>query len=76
VKMLVDEVKLESEEQARRLEQVAKALAEIDCVTQTTAAKAEQSASAGEELRKQSETLRAAVSRLGSMVHAGSADRP
>ncbi len=52
LKMLVDEVKLGSEEHARRLEQVAKALAEIDSVTQTTAANAEQSASAGEELRK------------------------
>lgn len=42
----LDEVKVGSEEQTRGIEQVAKAITQMEKVTQTTAANAEQSASA------------------------------
>jgi len=44
-------------------------------VTQTTAANAEESASASEELSAQSDTLRAIVARLSGMVGGGSEAR-
>jgi len=55
VKILVDEVNLGSQEQARGIEQISKAVAQMDQVTQTTAANAEESASASEELSAQAE---------------------
>lgn len=57
VKTLVDEVELGSQEQARGIEQVAKAIAQMEQVTQSAAAHAEESASAGEQLSAQAETL-------------------
>jgi methyl-accepting chemotaxis protein len=71
VNTLVDDVKLGSEEQARGIEHVAKAIVQMKKVTQTTLANAEGSASASEELRGQSETLRDIVVRLESMVDGG-----
>jgi methyl-accepting chemotaxis protein/methyl-accepting chemotaxis protein-1 (serine sensor receptor) len=50
---------------------VAKAITQMEKVTQTTAANAEQSASASEQLSAQSDTLRAIVARLNSMVGGG-----
>src|SRR5262249_23710804 len=58
VKTLVDEVNLSSQEQARGIEQVGKAIIQMEQVTQKTAANAEESASAAEELTAQSETLK------------------
>lgn len=58
-------------EQIRGIEQVAKAIVQMEKVTQTTAANAEESASASQELSAQSDTLRAIVSRLQSMVGGG-----
>jgi methyl-accepting chemotaxis protein len=68
VKTLVDEVELGSQEQARGIEQVAKAIAQLEQVTQATAAHAEESASAGEQLNAQAETLRTLVGELNDMV--------
>jgi methyl-accepting chemotaxis protein len=70
-KTLVDEVKLGSEEQARGIEQVAKAIIQMEMVTQSTAASAEESASASEELSAQSKSLRDILARLESMVDGG-----
>ena len=53
VKTLVDEVNLGSQEQARGIEQIAKAIGQMEQVTQKNAANAQQSASAGEELSAQ-----------------------
>src|SRR5574340_857404 len=58
VKTLVDEVKLGSGAQALRIEEVAKAINHMERLTQTTAAEAEENASAGQQLSAQSETLR------------------
>ena len=71
VKTLVDEVNLGSQEQARGLDQIGKAITQMEQVTQRTAASAEESASAAEELNAQSENLKAVVERLQAMVGGG-----
>ncbi len=72
VKTLVDEVNQGSLEQARGLEQIGKAIAQMQQVTQQTAANAEESASAAVELNAQSNTLKDIMERLTDLVgHAG-----
>ncbi|MGA2740807.1 MAG: methyl-accepting chemotaxis protein [Bryobacteraceae bacterium] len=73
VKTLVDEVNLGGQEQTTGIEQIGKALAQMEQVTQQTAANAEESASAAEELNAQSETLKDIVERLTAMVGGGHA---
>jgi len=68
VKTLVDEVNLGSLEQSRGIEQISKALGQMDQVTQTTAASAEQSASASQELSAQAEALHHIVKTLRTLV--------
>ena len=68
VKTLVDEVNVGSQEQARGIDQISKAVAQMDQVTQGTAASAEQSASASEELSAQAQALNQIVSELGALV--------
>ena len=72
VKTLVDEVDASSREQAQGIEQISKTVAEMDQLTQRTAANAEQGASASEQLNAQSKSLMAVVARLRGMVSAGS----
>lgn len=71
IKMLVDEVSLSSQEQARGIDQIGKAITQMEQVTQRNAASAEESAAAAEELNAQSETMRGVVDRLTSMVGGG-----
>jgi methyl-accepting chemotaxis protein len=68
VKTLVDEVNMGSQEQARGIDQISKAIAQMDQVTQGTAASAEESASASEELSAQAQALNQIVAGLGAMV--------
>jgi len=68
VKTLVDEVHLGSQEQARGIDQISTAVAQMDQVTQTTAANAEEGASASEQLNAQAESLRAIVHDLRILV--------
>jgi methyl-accepting chemotaxis protein/methyl-accepting chemotaxis protein-1 (serine sensor receptor) len=75
VKTLVDEVNLGSQEQARGIEQIGNAIAQMEQVTQKTAANAEETAAAAEELTAQSETLKDAVENLSSMVGGGESTR-
>jgi len=75
VKTLVDEVNLGSQEQARGIEQIGKAITQMEQVTQKTAANAEESAAAAEELNAQSETLKDIVERLTAMVGGGEASK-
>lgn len=73
VKTLVDEVHLGSQEQSRGIEQIGKAIVQMEQVTQKAAASAEESASAAEELTAQSAGLKDIVGRLNAMVgNAGS----
>jgi methyl-accepting chemotaxis protein len=68
VKTLVDEVNTGSQEQARGIDQISKAIAQMDQVTQGTAASAEESASASEELSAQAQALNHIVAELGTLV--------
>lgn len=68
VAQIVDEIKVGSEEQARGIEQVSRAVIQMQSVTQTNAASAEQSAAASEELNAQAEALRGVVDRLTAMI--------
>ncbi len=68
VKTLVDEVEASSKEQAQGIEQISRAVAQMDEVTQRNAANAEESASAGEELNAQSQSLMSVVGQLRDMV--------
>jgi methyl-accepting chemotaxis protein/methyl-accepting chemotaxis protein-1 (serine sensor receptor) len=71
VKSLVDEVNMGSQEQARGMEQIARAVMQMEQVTQRTAASAEESASAGTDLNNHANALRALVHEMREMVGAG-----
>ena len=58
VKGLVDEVSVASRQQAQGIDQVSQAIAQMEKVTQTTAATAEESAAASEELNAQAKARR------------------
>ena len=68
VKRLVDEVCVSSGEQARGVEHIAKALSEIEHITQQAAAAAQQSASASASMTTQSEAMDAVTTQLVAMV--------
>ncbi|HWB86889.1 MAG TPA: methyl-accepting chemotaxis protein [Bryobacteraceae bacterium] len=70
VKSLVDEVNLGSQEQARGMEQISRAILEMERVTQRNAAGAEESASAGTELSSHAAGLRSLVHEMREMVGA------
>jgi hypothetical protein len=65
---LVAEVASASDEQARGIEQVNTAVAQMDQVTQSNAANAEESASASEELSAQAHDLTDVVEALAAIV--------
>lgn len=72
---LVAEIAVASQEQAQGIDQINRAIAEMDKVTQSTAASAEESASAAEEMNAQAEQMKAYVQELvtvigGSIDHA------
>ncbi len=71
VRTLVDEVNLGSQEQTRGIEQVTKAINQIEQVTLKNAASAEEGASAAEELTAQSATLKDIVQGLTAMIAGG-----
>jgi methyl-accepting chemotaxis protein len=68
VKGLVDEVNLGSQEQARGMDQISRAVLQMEKVTQRTAAGAEQSAAAGGQLDGHAVDLRALVHEMREMV--------
>jgi len=68
VAKLVEEVRQGSGEQARGIEQMVKAISQMIQVTQSTAANAEQGASASEELSAQAETLGQVVQDLERLI--------
>jgi len=67
-KTLVDEAAATGREQARGIEQVGKAMAQIDEAIRRTAANSEENAAASEELSTQSEALRNVVDTLTQLV--------
>jgi methyl-accepting chemotaxis protein/methyl-accepting chemotaxis protein-1 (serine sensor receptor) len=68
VKVLVDEVSLGNREQTGGVEQVSKAVLQLEQVTQSTAASAEQSASASQQMLSESKALSDLVGRLYTLV--------
>jgi methyl-accepting chemotaxis protein len=65
---LVGEIAAASSEQAQGIEQVNKAVSEMDRVVQKNAASAEESASAAEEMNAQAETMKGFVGELMTLV--------
>jgi methyl-accepting chemotaxis protein/methyl-accepting chemotaxis protein-1 (serine sensor receptor) len=68
VKTLVDQVNLGSQQQARGIEEIGRAITQMDRTTRKTAANAGESAAAAGDLNAQSETLKNIVDRLAAMV--------
>ena len=68
VKGIVEEVRESSQQQTQGIDQVSHAIAQMERVTQTTAATAEESAAASEELNAQAEGSMGVVARLESLV--------
>ncbi len=71
IQVLVEELNQSSQEQARGIEQIAKAVTEMERVTQNSAASAEEGAAAAEQLNSQSAVLREIVGRLTALVEGG-----
>jgi methyl-accepting chemotaxis protein len=65
---LVSEITAASQEQAQGIEQVNKAVAEMDKVVQQNAANAEESASSSEEMHAQTDQMKKIVSDLAALV--------
>jgi methyl-accepting chemotaxis protein/methyl-accepting chemotaxis protein-1 (serine sensor receptor) len=70
VKSLVDEMSAGSSQQGQGMEQIARAIAQMEQVTQQTAANAEQGAAAATELTAQSASLKDIMERLTDLVGA------
>jgi methyl-accepting chemotaxis protein/methyl-accepting chemotaxis protein-1 (serine sensor receptor) len=73
IKVLVDEINLGSVEQSRGIDQINRAIIQMEQVTQSNAANAEESAAAAEELNAQAEAMKDVVESLQDMVNGGSA---
>ncbi|MCX5827447.1 MAG: methyl-accepting chemotaxis protein [Deltaproteobacteria bacterium] len=65
---LVGEISAASNEQAQGIDQITKAVAEMDKVTQETAASAEESASASEEMNAQAEQMKHVTAELTNII--------
>ncbi len=74
VKGIVEEVREASMQQTSGIDQVSQAIAQMEKVTQSTAATAEESAAASEELDAQAETAMSVVRDLQVLVRGGSSE--
>jgi methyl-accepting chemotaxis protein/methyl-accepting chemotaxis protein-1 (serine sensor receptor) len=72
ISSLVEGIAAGSAEECRGLDQIGKAITQMEHVTQTTAANAEESAAASEELNAQSETMSNLVQQLNMLVNGSS----
>lgn len=68
VKTLVDEVSVGAGEQSRGIDQISTALVHMEQMTQQTAASAEESASASQELRSQADSMQGVVLTLEALA--------
>ncbi len=68
IKQLVAEIAAASQEQAQGIEQINKAISEMDKVVQSNAGSAEESASASEEMYAQSEQMKVFVNDLATLI--------
>lgn len=74
VNELMNEIAAASQEQSQGVEQVTKAMIQVETVTQQNAANAEESASASEELNSQAESMRKIVGELSELVNGAKDD--
>lgn len=75
IKSLVDQIGDGSSEQVGGVDQIARAIARMETVTQKNAANAEESAAAAEQLNAQSGALHDLAARLGAMVGLSTSSR-
>jgi methyl-accepting chemotaxis protein/methyl-accepting chemotaxis protein-1 (serine sensor receptor) len=68
VKELVDEISVGSVEQSNGIDQISRAITQMEQVTQSSAANAEESAAAAQQLNAQAEHMKDVVSALRAMV--------
>ncbi|MBA3975437.1 MAG: hypothetical protein C0504_14625 [Candidatus Solibacter sp.] len=68
IRTLVEQVSRASKDQLKGVEQVARTIAQMQQVTQSTAAGSEQGAAASEELSAQAEHLSSAVAKLNQLI--------
>ena len=68
VKILVDEINVGSVEQSSGIDQISRAITQMEQVTQSSAANAEESAAAAEQLNAQAEHMKDVVGALRAMV--------
>ena len=68
VNQLVEEIAAASQEQAQGIEQIGKAVTEMDKVVQNTAANAEESASVSEELNSQAFQMKSSMDNLVAII--------
>ncbi len=68
---MVNEIATASQEQAQGVQEITKAMGQLDQVTQENAASSQQAASAGDELNNQAAALHNSVSHLLKMVQGG-----
>jgi len=68
MKILIDEINLGSQEQAKGIDQISGSISQMETVTQTTAANSEESAAAAEELTAQAQSMQEVVHRLQALV--------
>ena len=68
IKELIEQIDSGSAEQLQGIEQIGRAMSQMDMVTQSTAATAEETAAAAEQLSAQSAALKAVVEHLNTMV--------
>ncbi len=76
VDKLVDEITNSSREQSQGISQISIALNQMDKVTQSSAANAEETAAASEELTSQAHELTALAAQLYQFVNGGSVETP
>ena len=74
VKVLVEEINLGSVEQTKGIDQIGRAITQMEQVTQTSAANAEEGAAAAEELSAQAKAMQNVVEALRTMVDGGRTD--
>ena len=68
MKILVDEINLGSQEQSKGIDQISRTIHEMEKVTQSTAANAEESAAAAQQLTAQSQSVMEIVHHLNALV--------
>jgi methyl-accepting chemotaxis protein len=69
VNLLMDEIVAASQEQSQGIDQVNKAIVQIETVTQQNSANAEETAATSEELSKQAQNMREITRQLSEMVN-------